>query len=253
MIEQDCVCVRIQLSSLPSRTHELGHQTQHAWHFKEEAICWRQAPHLDYPDPCIEVCPESQPCRLDFNIQLHSCPSKGMYEFYLVLGTSFSSCRMRVCLQTRIHTLAKGFSTSSHLCWKVVNPEVGNCSAVKACNYKSLHSQPCYGRYYNCISQTVVLMEVARGCTSPKRPRRGSQVDGCVEKRCLSHCSSHQLLFKLRRRWFCDLSFAVSSLHQWTLDIFRRIRFGYSPHLLFLTCSTQKKGSICSWCELSVV
>lgn len=124
---------------------------------------------------------------------------------------------------------------------------MGNWSAVKACNYKSLHSQPCYGRYYNCISQTVVLMEVARGCTSPKRPRRGSQVDGCVEKHCLSHCSSHQLLFKLWWRRFCDLSFAVSSFHQWTLDIFRRIRFGYSSRLLFLTCSSQKKGSICSW------
>lgn len=55
------VCVCVQLLSLPSRTHELGHQTQHAWHFKEEAICWKQAPHLDYLDPRIELCPESLP------------------------------------------------------------------------------------------------------------------------------------------------------------------------------------------------
>lgn len=243
MIEQDCVCVCIQLSSLPSRTHELGHQTQHAWHFKEEAICWRQAPHLDYPDPCIEVCPESQPCRLDFNIQLHSCPSKGMCEFYEQpsLHAEWEFVGKRESIRWVKLSLLR--ETSSHLCWKVVNPEVGNWSAVKACNYKSQHSQPCYGRYYNCISQTVVLMEVARGCTSAKRPWRGSQVDGCVEKHCLfyttAHCSSHQLLFELRWRRFCDFSFAVSSFHQWTLDIFRRIRFGYSPNLSFLTCSTQ--------------
>ena len=61
MIRQDYLCVCVQLLSLPSRTHELGHQTIHAWHFKEEAICWKQAPHLDYVDPRIELCPESLP------------------------------------------------------------------------------------------------------------------------------------------------------------------------------------------------
>lgn len=61
VIRQDCVCVcgrLVQLLSLPSRTHELGTPNQHAWHFKEEANCWKQAPHLDYLDPCIELCPE---------------------------------------------------------------------------------------------------------------------------------------------------------------------------------------------------
>lgn len=68
MIRQDCVCVClcvcVQLLHLPSHTHELGHQTQHAWHFKEEAICWKQATHLDYLDPRIELCPESLPISL---------------------------------------------------------------------------------------------------------------------------------------------------------------------------------------------
>lgn len=54
-----CVCARlVQLLSLPPRTHELGPPNQHAWHFEEEANCWKQAPHLDYLDPCIELCPE---------------------------------------------------------------------------------------------------------------------------------------------------------------------------------------------------